>query len=300
MSIEPTNEPTKPLRKRKRLNKKLNVTAIKTTIVFFVGMATGFGSALTGLAPQTGLGPALRWMLGFAPEKAQGTALRFVCYVLFAALVGVSIGHGVEAPLLLGSGLAAFVGATLGALIALPLAKLTALRASRRLFLTAGMGVMLYLVTDSARLGLYHVHDVSPVNLFAVAGIGLLAGALTQAGALPGGLLMVAGLYYVGHYSAVQAIATSMLVIVMASLLPSWGYAQRGLVDTDYSGAMITGGILGGITGGIILAYTVHGPKPVLMLFGVVAMFLCARELYLLTLATPEEPPPPAPEIDSD
>ncbi len=287
-----STEPTRPLRRRK----KLNVTAIKTTIVFFVGMATALGGALTGLAPQTALAPSLRWMLGFAAEKAQGTALRFVCFAMFAALVGVAIGHGIDIKVL-GYGLSAFVGATVGALVVLPLAKTTALRGSRRLFLTAGMGVTLWVVTDSARLSAYHIHTVAPAGLLVVAGIGLAAGALTQAGALPGGLLMVAGLYYLGHFSAVQAIATSLLVIVLAAVLPAWGYGQRGLVDTDYSGATITGGILGGIGGGIVLAYSAHNPRPVLMLCGVTAMFLCARELYRLTMLSSDEPEPPAPEI---
>ena len=78
-------------------------------------------------------------------------------------------------------------------------------------------------------------------------------------------------------------------------MLPAWGYGQRGLVDTDYSGAAIMGGVLGGVGGGIVLAYA--DPRAVLLLFGVVAMFLCARELYLLTMLSPDEPPPPTPEI---
>ena len=286
-----STEPTQPVRKRK---KKLNVTAIKTTIVFFVGMAVALGSALTGLAPQAALAPSLRWMLGFSQDKAQGTALRFVCFAVLAALVGIGIGHGVDGSVL-GYGLTAFVGATAGALIVVPLVTKTALVGSRRLFLTAGMGVTLWVVTDSARLSFYHLHTVAPVGLLMVAGIGLAVGALSQAGGLPGGLLMVAALYYVGHFAAVPAIATSLFVIVLAALLPAWGYGQRGLVDTDYSGAVITGGILGGIGGGFVLAHA--DPKPVMMAFGVIAMFLCARELYRLTMFTPDEPTPSAPEI---
>ncbi len=285
-----STEPTQPVRRRK----KLNVTAIKTSIVFFVGMATALGSALTGLAPQMALAPSLTWMLGFSPEKAQGTALRFVCFVLLAALVGVGIGHGVNG-MLLAYGLAAFVGAMVGALIVVPLAARTALSGSRRLFLTAGMGVTLWVISDSARLSLYHVHAVAPVGLLAVAGIGLAVGALTQAGALPVGLLMVAGLYFLGHFSAVQAIGTSLMVILLSALLPAWGYGQSGLVDADYSGAVITGGILGGIGGGIVLAHA--DPKAVMLAFGVIAMFFCARELYRLTMLTPDAPSPAAPDI---
>ena len=282
-------EPTQPLRRRK----KLNVTAIKTTVVFFFGMATALGSALTGLAPQIALAPSLRWMLGFAEEKAQGTALRFACFAMLAALVGAFIGHGFDG-MLLAYGAAAFVGATVGALIVLPIARQTALR-GRRLFLTGGMGITLWVVTDAARLGGYHVHTAAPVALLAVAGIGLAVGALTQAGGLPGGLLMVAGLYYLGHFGAWQSIGASLTVIVLAAILPAWGYGQRGLVDTDYSGATITGGILGGMGGGVLLAHA--DPRPIMMIFGVIAMFLCARELYKLTMLTPDEPTPPAPDI---
>lgn len=288
-----STEPTQPLRRRK----KLNVTAIKTTIVFFVGMVIAVGGALTGLAAQAALAPGLRWMLGFAPEKAQGAALRFVCFAMFAALVGVSIGHGIEARLLLGSALAAFVGATLGALLVMPLAKAAAIRASRRLFLTAAMAVLLWTLNDSARLGGLHTHHIAPAGLLVVAGIGLAVGALTQVGGLPGGMLMVTGLYFLGGFSATQAIATSLLVIVLAALLPAWSYAQRGLVDPDYGGPTITGGILGGFGGGIVLAHA--DPKPVLLLFTVVAMYLCARELYQLSLTTPDPSSPPAQNPES-
>jgi uncharacterized membrane protein YfcA len=288
-----STEPTRRLRRRK----KLNVTAIKTTVVFFVGLVTALGGALTGLAPQTALAPSLRWMLGFSQEKAQGSALRFVCFTMVAALVGIAVGHHVDA-MLLGYGLAAFVGATVGALAALPLTKQTALRGSRRVFVTLAMLFTAWIVTDAVRLSILRPHPVAPVGLLAIVAIGFGVGALTQAGTLPGGLLMVAGLYYLGHFSAVQAIATSLLVIVLAALLPAWGYGQRGLVDTDYAGAAITGGILGGIAGGFALAYA--DPKPVMIAFGLIAMFLCARELYRMTMLGPDEPAPPASPVPGE
>ncbi len=281
-------EPPQPVRKR-----KLNVSAIKLTIVFFAGMAIAVGSALTGLAPQTALAPSLTWMLGFTPEKALGSAMRYATYVLLAVIVGVFVGHGIAA-VAIGKGVVAFIGATLGALLALPLAPQAANRRLKQLFLTVGIGLTLFVVQDAARISLYHVHLSEPVSLLACLGIGLAVGALTQFTSLPGGLLMVIALYYVGRFGAVQAISTSLIVIMLAAVLPALGYAKRGQVDQEYNGAAITGGILGGFGGGLVMA---HADQKVLMLtFGVMAMYLCARELYRLIILNPGDPPTASPQ----
>lgn len=285
MSVEP------PQRTRKR--KKLNVSAIKLSIVFFVGMAVAIGSALTGLAPQTALAPSLTWMFGFAPKKALGSSLRFAVYAVFAAVVGFLIGHGSGDGVALRS-LAAFLGATLGAMIIHPLAFRFDSRGVKVFFLTVGIVLTLWVVMDAARLNLYHTHMVLPASAAICLLIGLGVGALTRLSGLPGGVLMVAALYYLGRFSALEAAAASLMVIVLAAILPAWGYAKSGLVDQDYIGAAITGGILGGFGGGLVLANS--NPKAVMLIFGISAMFLCARELYRLTILSPDEPTAPSPE----
>src|SRR5579883_2766807 len=72
---------------RKKRRKPLNIVLWKSIIVAVAGGVTGLGSALTGLGAQMAFAPMLTWMLGFRPEKAQGTALR---YALFASAVAVA------------------------------------------------------------------------------------------------------------------------------------------------------------------------------------------------------------------
>jgi len=241
---------TEPDRKSFAGAKKRDVTAIKTTIVFFVGWRTALGRRIgRALARRRRWAPSLPLDVWLLQRKAQGSrCVRLLCHVCISS---VWARHGMD-PKLLAYGLAAFIGATVGALVVLPLAKTTRCATVVASFDIRdggdGLGRLRY-----GAYWRYHVHTVAPVGLFAVAAIGMLVGALTQAGTLPAVSLWSLASTSPAISAPFQAITTSLLVIVLAALLPAWGYGQRGLVDTDYSGATITGGILGGIGGGIIL-----------------------------------------------
>ncbi len=65
--------------------------------------------------------------------------------------------------------------------------------------------------------------------------------------------------------------------MALASALPVWSYAKRGLIDPIYGNWAVIGGMFGGFLGGLLLARIPE--NGVLYLFAVVAMFLCGREL---------------------
>ena len=80
--------PRNPYRRQRR---QLNVSGIKSFIVFVVGAITSLIGGLTGMSAQVIFAPMLTWMLGFAPEKAQGTAMSFAAWAAAAAAAGAYI-----------------------------------------------------------------------------------------------------------------------------------------------------------------------------------------------------------------
>src|SRR5689334_20568563 len=72
----------------RRRRKPLNISRIKSVIVFVVGSLTALGGALTGLGAQVAFAPMLTWMLGFNAEKAQATAMRYAAFAAAASVFG--------------------------------------------------------------------------------------------------------------------------------------------------------------------------------------------------------------------
>jgi uncharacterized membrane protein YfcA len=256
--------------------RKLNIGRIKTVIVTSVSAATAVGSACTGLGPQTALAPAMTWMLGTPTEKAQGTAMRATGWMVAAAVVGV-IGAGHPSAATWPRAVLLFVCATIGALVGAPISRALAGLTARRLGLSLGIMATLYFLLDNFHRGMFDVHRANPVSVASFAGVGLLAGCLTQAMGLPAGLLMVPGIFYFGHTSALDATFLSLLVIGLASLLPAATYVRQGLVDTRYTLSVCVGAISGGVAGGVFSQRL--NERAIIAAFVLIGMFLCAREL---------------------
>lgn len=268
-----TQPPTHGVPRRRQLN----IEGIKRWIVLFVGALTALGSAVTGIGAQVAFAPMLTWMLGFNADKAQGTALRYATSVTFAVVVGLIVGHHATVGYF-GRGFLLFLGATIGAVLAASFTKNGKLTTLHRIFQTVGIGVTLFTLLQAVRLSpLINPHFASWGGYGAVTLLGLGVGALTQIFGLPGGLLMVPTLFFLGGFTGWEAIALSLLVIALASILPSWSYARRGLVDTVFGSSAVLGGLIGGFAGGLLLPSLTDGVA--LALFAVVGMFLCAREL---------------------
>ena len=277
---------------RRRAGRKLNVSGIKSVIVFVVGLLTALVGGLTGLGAQAAFAPMLMWMLGFAPEKAQGTAMSFGAWAAFAGALGAYAGGAAPANYLL-RGAFLVVGAIAGALltggVARKMLNSTWRRASQGIGVALGMIVVVQVAHTSglfaARPNLAEWQSLPALLL-----LGLGAGAVTQFLGLTSGALLVPVLYFGtglhasnGSYAA-PAVSLSLLAIALASALPAFAYSKRGLVDTVYQTPMVAAGVLGGFSGGLLLSH-VQG-RVVIMLSAIVAMFLCAREISRLAFAS--------------
>jgi uncharacterized membrane protein YfcA len=280
---------------RTRRRKPLNVPLIKSMIVLFMGSLTAFGSALTGIGAQVVFAPLLTWMLGFSLEKAKGTALRYTIFVSLSTLIGVFLVQGtgnIVGYCWRGELLA--IGATVGALMALPLAPKPAQLARRRLMQSLGVLLCLFVVIQAghlSRLTQDSLHYAHWNSWWALLILGTAVGILTQVTGLAGGVIMVPALYFLGGFNAFDSIALSLFVVALVSLLPAWSYSKQGIADTTYGNYAVIGGLIGGLLGGIALMR--FQEKFLLIFFGAVAMFLSARELYRINMETiPAQEPP--------
>ena len=276
-------------RRASRRRRPLNLVLIKSLIVFISGTITAFVGAITGLAAQSAFAPMLSWMLGFAPDRAHGTALR---YATLASLSAVLTGWclNIAPKMFLLDGFVITAAAIVGALVAAPLsAKLQTVNGKRWLQ-TIGILVTLLVIIWMGHLRTFDNPHLEQWNgLLALAGIGFAVGALTQIIGLVGGGLLVPALYFLSGFNAQQSVLISLLVVCLASIVPAWSYSKRGLIDVTYGNATMLAGILGGIGGGLLLV-RIHNEKIPIILSAVIVMFLCGRELSKQTGETSVEP----------
>lgn len=269
------DQPPVPPQTRRR--KPLNIPAIKSVIVFCVALVTAVGSALSGLGAQVAFAPMLTWMLGFAADKALATALRYAMFTAFAAVVGAFVVK-VTPPAFVQRGLLLVIAATVGAILAAPLSVKPGMVGQRRLFQSVGVLITLFTIVHTTRLTAWDVPHFAVWNSgLALVGLGFVIGALTQVMGLASGTLLIPALTFLAAFKAKEAVALSLLVVALASALPAWSYARRGLADSTFGNWAVLGGIVGGFAGGLLLAQV--SDNFVLIFFAVVAMFLCGREL---------------------
>ncbi len=273
---------------RRRGRRQLNVSAIKSVVVFAVGAITALIGGLTGLGAQSAFAPMLTWMLGFGPEKAQGTAMNFGMWAALAASAGAYV-SGATPPGYVLSAVMLVAGAIVGAILMAGVSKKVQGQVWRRTSQGIGIALGMVVVVQVAHTsGLFAAQPnlanwSSPVFLLLM-GVG--TGAVTQLLGLTSGALLVPVLYFGtglrtldGSYAA-PAVSLSVLVIALASALPAFAYGRRGLVDTLYRTPAVVAGLVGGFCGGVLLAH-LQG-RLVILFSAAVAMFLCARELSRL------------------
>ena len=238
---------------RQRAGRRLNVSAIKSVIVFVVGLLTALVGGLTGLGAQAAFAPMLIWMLGFAPEKAQGTAMSFGVWAAFAASAGAYLG-GATPPGYMLRGVVLVVGAIAGAMLTGGVARKMYGSAWRRTSQGIGIALGMVVIVQVARTsGLFAARpnlaewQTLPDLLL----LGLGAGAVTQFLGLTSGAILVPALYFGtglhtlnGSYAA-PAVSLSVLAIALASTLPTFAYGKRGLVDTLYRTPAVAAGVAG-------------------------------------------------------
>lgn len=280
-----------------RRRKKLNQPLIKSVIVFVAAAVTAAGSAVTGIGAHLGFAPMLTWMFGYAPEKAQGTALRFSLAGILAAIITFCALQN-HVAIHLTRGLLLVIGATVGAIAAAPITPKPAATGLLRALQGIAIIVTLFTITEAMHLSAVTRSDVHYAHWSAwwqIMLLGLAAGAVTQGARLTGGTLLVPALYFLtaipdgAHglrpVTASEAVVEALIVVCFASLLPVLGYAQRKLVDSTYLTAAVVGGVIGGAIGGWLL--TILLERSILLFFGIVAMFFAAREIYRMATSPP-------------
>jgi uncharacterized membrane protein YfcA len=292
-SSSPGEENESPRRTYRR-RRQLNVTGIKSFIVFFVGAITALIGGLTGMSAQVIFAPMLTWMLGFAPEKAQGTAMSYAAWAASAAVAGAYVAGGTPAGYVL-AGVSLALGAVLGAILTAPIAKKLQGNVWRRTFQTLGIAITMAVVVQVShssglfmgRPNLQEWHSPPWMLL-----IGLVVGTATTIMGLTSGTLLVPALYFLSGLRAAHsnyaapAVALSVLVVALTSALPAATYGKRGLVDIMYRTPVVLAAIAGGFCGGLLLTHVME--RVVIVFSAVVAMFLCARELSRLAYADKE------------
>lgn len=281
MPSDPTDF-QEPSQRALRGRRKLDLTPIKIVIVFFAGLFTAIGSALTGLGAQVAFAPMLSWMLGFNAEKALATAMRYAVIVALGVVIGI-FGANSAPPLYLGQGILLMLAATIGAVLAAPLSPKPEMQSRRQFLQSIGIAITLFTLIQAVRIDA--LNPVPPRQnwneLWQIGLIGIGVGALTQATGLIGGILLIPALTFLVGFPVTHAIALSSLVVLLASALPAWSYARKGLTDLTYGNPAAIAGFLGGLAGGLLLMRLPE--KAGLMLFAVVGMTLCAREVARIT-----------------
>jgi uncharacterized membrane protein YfcA len=304
---------------RRRTGRKLNQPLIKSVIVVISAIITAIGSAVSGIGAHLAFGPMLTWMFGYGTEKAQGTALRFsivaaLTTVITYAVVGESASHPgggyptgfqvAQIPWHIVRGLLLMIGSTIGAILAVRFTPKASATALLRGLQSIGVVVAIFTVTEAMHLSAVTRSNTHYAQLSAwwqILLLGLAVGALTQVTRLAAGTLLVPALYFLtavpnGYLglrplTPAEAVIESLVVVVLAAILPAWGYSQRKLADSTYLFPATLGAIVGGALGGMLLNNLQE--RAVLMFFGLIAMFFAGREIARLAIQ-------PAPSPDSD
>lgn len=283
----------------RRRPRRLNVPLLKGLIMAFLSAVIGLGSAFTGLGAQIAAAPTIDFMLGYATEKTAGAAL---IVALCAAVGGVTVAHLGGAPLHAGSALVVTLGATVGAMAFG--GRTAGPRLMRLRLLAQGIVIvgLLFVMSATLRGG---VLGPEPFDLpwargtAGLLGLGAVCGLLSAAFDVSTGALLVPALVFAAGLKPDEAIATSLIVVAIASVLPVIGHLATGTADLRMCAWMGCGAALGGCMGGWLLARCrepVH-PAP-LLVFAAVAMFASAAYSARHTGAggDTDASAPPAPE----
>lgn len=265
-----------PQQPRQGRRKKLNVPLIKGVIMMGLGAFFGMLSALTGISPLIAAVPMIVFLLGFQPARAQGTAL---AYSLCAAIGGAAGARAGGATPDFVVGLIVAFGATLGAVLVGKAA--TGPRAKYLMRIGQSLAIILaiYVLGEALRhriggpraLTLDFLIQNRAIGAFI---IGIAVGAVAQLFQVTTGIFLVPALVYLAARPLPEAISTSLVVVAVASLLPTLGYAAKQAIDKGPGYWLCMGGALGGLAGGVLLGRLGFDSQLPLILFGLGAMIL--------------------------
>ncbi len=265
-----------------RRRRTLDISRIKVVIVVISAAVVGLLSSLAGLGAHLAYTPALEWMLGFKTEKAHATAMRYALAASLTTVIGYAVGHYVVLYLMY-YGLLLFAGATVGALFSAQLVKTSPDSPSRSVFQALAMFLCVFIIVRTVRMTAfdlpYYFHWTGGIRLVAA---GAVIGALSQLTGITTGVLLYPCLHYLFGLTAHDTVITALIVVVLAAILPTWSYGKQGLIDAQYGGTALVGGIIGGIITFTIIPNI--SDKYLLIIFSLLSMFLCAREIARLSI----------------
>ena len=253
--------------------------------MFGVGLITSAVSAITGIGSQAAAAPMIEFLLGFDAQKSKGTAIAFTLFASSSAAIaawnaGVKFEFAEAALVALG----AFVGAILSVRLSLD-PNLKRIRSAGQVL---GGFLALYVLLEGVRHRtggpeILSIGSLSDNRVVLALLVGILTGSLSQFFHLASGIFLVPILLYTRAHSSnpiPEAIAISLTVIGLAAFLPALAHSARKAVDQSIAPFMVAGGVIGGIGGGILLGRLSQGNTLPLIIFGLVAMYLCSYTLY--------------------
>jgi uncharacterized membrane protein YfcA len=263
-----------------RKAKPLNPDRIKGVSMFLFSLPIALLSGITGIGAQIAMAPMITYMLGFIPERTLGTSLYFTLWTAIGGVAGAIAGG---LPGNFATALLVAFGGTVGVVMTVGLAQKPNLRTPRRVAQSLLFVVLILIIQDANRLG-----GMSPLNTpylhngtghFA---IGVLAGIVSNLFQAPMGVLLIPGLIYLGGTKPSPAILISLIVTLIACILPTLGHVQRQTVDGKIGRWLAVSGLAGGICGGLLLAHFSNGHIPIMIYAGCAAVLAAWSVVKLL------------------
>lgn len=259
--------------------RRLNIPLIKGIVMALSTAALGGLSAFTGIGTQVAAAPFTRFMLGSTPERAGALAMVTAVVAAVAGAAGAArMGVAINVALVI----VVTIGATIGALLgAVPAAR--RMPALRRAGPALGIVLSIYVLSEGIRRPIGGPPQVAVPALQTAAGLAAaaaVAGGLARLFQISAGIALVPVAVFIAGAQVGEAIVASLLVTVVAGLLPLAGYTARGLFDPVMARWMSLGAALGGWGGGALLgSYAGTSAATPLIAFGIVTMVLCGWEL---------------------
>ena len=261
-----------------------NLSYLKNSVLFVVGLPCGALTGLTGMGASVLVQPLLRYLLGLRVPRLSATALIITCVAALSAMLSYAQ-HGHVHWLL---ALIVLVGQTWGAL----LGGRVVLRAPgllRQHWLWALFVVALGLLMchDALQMGLHPSFvALAALPYIGIGGVALLAAVL--AGILSawtglGGALIVPVLIFAAGLSPLAAQGTAIVTLLLASLPGALVHGTKREVEPQAGSWMGLGAVCGGLVGAFYaVSHHLRAPQLVFV-YGVVLSLLGVSLLWRKT-----------------
>jgi uncharacterized membrane protein YfcA len=126
---------------------------------------------------------------------------------------------------------------------------------------------------------------MTPLEIVALVGIGLVAGLLAGLLGIGGGVVLVPAMVLLLGFDQHLAQGTSLLVVIPAATSGAWTHHRRGRWTWRDAGALALGGVLGALLGS--LSALALDDEMLRRLFAVLLLGIALRMLF----ARPQSPP---------